>query len=152
MNSDPEVMRYFPAPLSREESDAMADRISGLIAERGWGFFALELKTEKRFIGFTGLHTPFAKLPFGPCVEIGWRLARDQWGRGLATEAAREALRFGFGDLKVPEIVSFTAVGNARSRAVMERLGMRRDGDFDHPDLPEGNPLRRHALYRLAAP
>ena len=149
MNADPRVMRHFPALLSRAESDAMADRCQALIKERGWGFWAVEAKATGTFIGFVGLHTPSAALPFSPCVEIGWRLAAAHWGQGLASEAARAALEVGFGSLDLPEIVSFTAIENRRSRAVMERLGMRESEEFEHPGLPVGHPLRRHCLYRL---
>jgi len=149
MNADPRVMRHFPALLSRAESDAMADRCQALIEERGWGFWAVELKASGAFIGFVGLHTPSATLPFSPCVEIGWRLAADYWGQGLASEAARAALEVGFGRLDLSEILSFTAVENRRSRAVMERLGMRESEEFEHPGGPVGHPLRRHCLYRL---
>jgi RimJ/RimL family protein N-acetyltransferase len=149
LNSDPRVMEFFPSPLTRAESDAMADRCESLIHERGWGFWAAELKTNGRFIGFVGLHTPSAQLPFSPCVEVGWRLAYEHWGKGLASEAARGAIRVGFQSLGLREIVSFAAVGNHRSRAVMERLGMRKSGTFEHPQLPEGSSLRLHCLYRL---
>ncbi len=125
LNADPRVMEFFPAPLDHIESDTMADRCQSLITERGWGFWAVEIKKTREFIGFVGLHTPDPDLPFSPCVEIGWRLAFCYWGKGFATEAARGALRVGFESLGLPEIVSFTAVGNLRSRAVMERLGMR---------------------------
>lgn len=150
MNADPRVMEYFPAELTRAESDAIADRCQFLIEERGWGFWAAECKATQEFIGFVGLHTPSAELPFSPCVEVGWRLAFARWGKGFASEAAKEALRVGFHSLGLKEIVSFTAVGNLRSRAVMERLGMRESGTFDHPHVPEGLGLRRHCLYRLA--
>jgi RimJ/RimL family protein N-acetyltransferase len=151
MNADPEVMRWFPAPLRREESDAMLTRVQESLAEHGWGLWALERRQGRELVGFTGLAVPGAELPFSPCVEVGWRLARCAWGQGLATEAADEALRVGFGELGLDEIVSFTSVGNVRSRAVMTRLGMTRDpvDDFDHPALPEGHPLRRHVLYRV---
>lgn len=153
LNADPEVMRHFPRTLSREESDALADRIALRMAERGWGSFAVEVKGGEPFIGFVGPNVPGYEIPYGPCVEVGWRLARSAWGRGYATEAARAALDFGFRSLGLEEIVSFTAVGNIRSRAVMERLGMSRDPahDFDHPLLEQGHALRRHVLYRLAA-
>jgi RimJ/RimL family protein N-acetyltransferase len=143
-------MEYFPATLTRTESDVVADRCQSLIEERGWGFWAAEYKATRDFIGFVGLHTPSAELPFSPCVEVGWRLAFSQWGKGLATEAAKEALRVGFHSLGLKEIVSFAAVGNLRSRAVMERLGMRESGTFEHPQVPAGLGLRRHCLYRLA--
>lgn len=149
LNTDAHVMEYFPAPLTRAESDRMADICQSVIAERGWGFWAAELKETQQFIGFVGLHTP-SDLPFSPCVEIGWRLAFEHWGKGLATEAARGALSFGFESLDLQEIVAFTAIGNRRSRAVMERLGMKESGSFEHPRVPEGNMLRPHCLYRLA--
>ncbi|GKT00615.1 GNAT family N-acetyltransferase [Acidovorax sp. SUPP3434] len=155
MNADPAVMAHFSAPLARDASDAMADRIEALIAQRGWGFWAadcLQGDSGPRFMGFVGLHTPSAELPFAPCVEIGWRLARPFWGQGLASEAARLALRAGFEDLGLAEIVSFTTLGNQRSRAVMQRLGMRESPAeaFDHPAVPVGHPVRPHCLYRLA--
>jgi RimJ/RimL family protein N-acetyltransferase len=151
LNADPRVMEYFPSTLTTAESDALAQRFATLIAERGWGCWAVERKLDASFIGFVGLNVPSAPLPFAPCTEIGWRLAADAWGQGLATEAAREALRVGFEVLGLPEIVSFTTLGNRRSRAVMERLGMKESGTFEHPSVPMGNPLRPHCLYRLRA-
>ncbi|MFL1483631.1 GNAT family N-acetyltransferase [Marinobacter sp. LN3S78] len=149
LNVDPEVMRYFPSPLTRAQSDAMADKCEALIQEQGWGFWALESRPAGRFLGFVGLNRPQADLPFNPCVEIGWRLVRSAWGQGYATEAARAALAFGFDELNLPEIVSFTAVLNTRSEAVMKRLGMVRDRTtFGHPAVPVGSPLREHCLYR----
>jgi RimJ/RimL family protein N-acetyltransferase len=151
MNADPRVMEFFPATLDRAASDAMADRGESLIAERGWGFWATEIKQDARFIGFVGLHMTAPELPFPPCVEIGWRLAFQHWGKGFATEAARGCLHVGFEQLNLPEIVSFTTVGNIRSRAVMKRLGMREDvATFEHPKIPAGHPLRPHCLYRLS--
>ena len=150
LNGDPVAMAFFPARLSREESDAAADLLEGLIAARGWGFWAVEVKATGDFAGFTGLHVPKPDLPMMPCVEIGWRLLPEFWGRGFATEAASAALRVGFEDLGLSEIVSFTAVSNTRSWAVMERLGMTRDTTtFEHPHVPEGHSLRTHFLYRL---
>jgi RimJ/RimL family protein N-acetyltransferase len=151
LNADSKVMEFFPAVLERAESDATAQRCQELIAERGWGFWAVETKSTREFIGFVGLHTPEPELPFSPCVEIGWRLAAKHWGQGFATEAARGALRVGFEQLGLPEIVSFTTVGNSRSRAVMERLGMREaPNTFEYPQLPAGSLLRQHCLYRLS--
>ena len=151
LNADPEVMRHFPAPLSRAESDELADRLAAEIAGRGWGRWAVEERETGRFAGFTGLAPVPFEAPFTPAVEVGWRLARPAWGRGLATEAARAALAFAFDDLGLEEVVSFTARTNDRSWAVMERLGMRRDPeeDFEHPLLPAGHPLRPHVLYRI---
>ncbi len=151
MNADPAVMAHFPTTLDRNASNAMALRCQSLIAERGWGLWALEEKSSGHFIGFTGLHIPEADLPFSPCVEIGWRLAKRFWGKGFATEAARQALKTGFGALNLSEIVSFTTVGNRQSRAVMERLGMQQDQQtFEHPAIPVGHSLREHCLYRLS--
>ena len=154
LNADPAVMEFFPGVLDRVGSNAMADRIAAHWAERGFGLWAVEVPGAAPFIGYVGLSVPRFEAAFTPCVEIGWRLAAAHWGRGYATEAARAALAFGFGELGLAEIVSFTVPANARSRAVMERLGMRRDpaGDFDHPLLPPGHPLRRHVLYRLGRP
>jgi len=154
LNADPEVMEHFPAPLTRAESDAMIDRIEARRTETGFGFWALEVTATGEFIGFAGLSVPRFEAHFTPAVEIGWRLARSAWGRGYATEAARRALRYAFDDLALDEVVSFTSARNLRSRAVMERIGMIRDesGDFDHPMVPEGHPLRRHVLYRISAP
>lgn len=151
LNADPEVMAHFPAPLSRAESEAMLDRLHAHLAEHGWGLWALELRDTGHFIGVTGLATPHFEAHFTPAVEVGWRLARASWGRGYATEAARAAVAYGFTELGLREIVSFTTVSNQASRAVMERLGMTHDpsDDFDHPRLPHNHPLRRHVLYRL---
>lgn len=153
MNADPEVMRHLPAPLDREASDELLDRLQAAIEEQGWGLWAVERRDTGGFVGFTGLAVPRHPLPFLPCVEVGWRLARGAWGHGFATEAARVALRVGFDELDLAEVVSFTSVTNVRSRAVMERLGMTRDpaDDFDHPVLPVGHELRRHVLYRVRA-
>ncbi|WP_087461642.1 GNAT family N-acetyltransferase [Oleiphilus messinensis] len=152
LNADVEVMKYFPACLSERESNAVAERINKLILKHGWGFWALHCINDDRFIGFTGLHQPSGALPFSPCIEIGWRLDRQYWGKGLATEAARCALQFAFGELALDQVVSFTAVANHRSQAVMQRLGMKRDAEnFFHPDLPPGHPLSEHVLYRLDA-
>jgi len=153
LNSDPEVMRYFRRTLEPSESAAFVTRIEAAFAEHGFGLWAVERREDGAFLGFTGLAVQRFEAPFTPCVEVGWRLARDAWGNGYATEAAREALRFGFEESRLPEIVSMTAVPNERSRRVMERIGMHRDpaDDFDYPALPEGHPLRRHVLYRLTA-
>lgn len=152
LNADPEVMRYFPAPLSREASDDMADRCKALIAQRGWGFWAAEELATGEFVGFIGLHTPAAELPFSPCVEVGWRLLRSRWGMGLATEGATASLNFAFQTLNLAEVVSFTSIHNLKSAAVMQRLGMKRDErTFAHPSLPHDHWLSEHCLYRLSA-
>ena len=151
MNADARVMAHFPKPLARAESDAMAERAQASLASRGWGLWAMELAGEERFIGFAGLAVPSWQAHFTPCVEIGWRLCAEAWGKGYATEAARAALRYGFEKVGLAEIVSYTSLANARSIAVMERLGMHRDGEFDHPMIAEGHRLRRHLLYRLSS-
>jgi RimJ/RimL family protein N-acetyltransferase len=152
LNADQEVMRYFPAPLTRAASDALVDRIAADLARDGWGLWALEERATGRFLGFAGLAPVRLDVHFAPTTEVGWRLRRDAWGRGFATEAARAALAFAFdpSGLAFDEVVSFTAEDNERSRAVMRRLGMTHDpaDDFDHPALPGRHPLRRHVLYR----
>lgn len=151
LNADPRVMEFFPNVMNRAESDALADRIEAGIVERGWGLWAVEIAGGEPFIGFVGLNPVPPELPCAPGVEVGWRLAYPYWGKGYATEAAQAALSVGFGHLALPEIVSFTAVPNQRSRAVMRRLHMREDAEnFEHPKIPMGHPLRRHCLYRLS--
>jgi ribosomal-protein-alanine N-acetyltransferase len=151
ITSDPRVMEYFPAPLSREESDALMARIEAHQTRHGFTFFAAELRATATFIGFIGMvHTPF-EAHFTPCVEIGWRLGAEFWGQGLATEGAQAVLRFAFDEMKLPEIVALAVPANQRSRRVMEKLGMTHNpaDDFDHPRLPPGHPLRPHVLYRV---
>jgi len=152
LNADREVMEYFPEPLTREESDALVDRIEIGFEQRGFGFWAVEVVASSEFIGFTGLAIPGFEAHFTPTVEVGWRLKRSAWGHGYATEAARAAITYGFDEVRVRQIVSFTPTNNMRSRAVMQRLGMSYDpaDDFDHPGLPSGHPLRRSVLYRTS--
>jgi ribosomal-protein-alanine N-acetyltransferase len=151
LNADPVAMEFFPAALSRAESDAMVARLQVGLEARGWGDWCLDI--DGICAGFVGLSAPTFEARFTPCVEIGWRMASRYWGHGYATEAARLALDFGFRRIGLQEIVSFTTVANWRSRRVMERLGMRRDlsDDFDHPRIAPGHPLRPHVLYRLTA-
>jgi RimJ/RimL family protein N-acetyltransferase len=152
LNSDPRVMQHFPSVVSREESDALADRIESSFDLNGFGLWAVEVPSLAPFIGFVGLDIPRFEAHFTPCVEIGWRIDAKYWNRGFASEAARAALRFGFDTLQLEEIVSFTVPGNLPSRRVMEKIGMLHNpaDDFDHPSLPAGHPLRRHVLYRIA--
>jgi RimJ/RimL family protein N-acetyltransferase len=147
-------MEFMPAPLSREESDSLVDRIERHIQEHGFGLCAVELRREHSFIGFIGLAVPTFEASFTPCVEVGWRLSAEHWGKGLATEGAREVIRHAFEVLELDAVVSFTVPANKASRRVMEKLGMTHDpaDDFDHPSLPEEHPLRRHVLYRLRRP
>jgi RimJ/RimL family protein N-acetyltransferase len=151
MNADPDVMRHFLRPLTREESDAMVGRIEARFDEKGYGLWAVERKGDAAFLGFIGLSWQTFEAPFTPCAEVGWRLARHAWGHGYATEGARECLRFGFEEVGLDEIFSFTSAGNADSRHVMEKIGLHRDpaDDFEYPNMPPGHPLRPHVLYRL---
>src|ERR1039458_7683060 len=151
MNSDPRVMEFMPSLLPAAESDALVDRALAHFDRHGFGPFAAELLENHSFIGFIGLSIPNFDAPFMPAVEVGWRLAFDSWGRGLATEGARAVVRYGFEEMGLDSLVSFTVPGNVRSRRVMEKIGMTHDphDNFDHPHLPEGHPLRRHVLYRL---
>jgi ribosomal-protein-alanine N-acetyltransferase len=152
MNADIEVMRHFPAPLTRSESDAFFDRIVALLDAQGWGLWAVEVPGVAPFIGFVGLSVPNFEAPFMPCVEVGWRLARPYWGRGYAPEGAGAALDVAFDALDLDEVVSMTTLANTKSQRVMAKLGLERDpeADFDHPRYPDW-PDRRHALYRLSA-
>jgi RimJ/RimL family protein N-acetyltransferase len=153
MNADPEVMEFFVKPMTREESDGLVDRLEAGFAERGFGVWALEEAASGTFIGFAGLMYQTFEAHFTPAFEIGYRLARQAWGKGYATEASREAVRYGFEEAGLGDIVSMTAVPNVRSQNVMRKLGMTHDpaDDFDHPRVPDGHRLKRHVLYRLTA-
>jgi RimJ/RimL family protein N-acetyltransferase len=144
-------MHYFPALLTREQSDALAECESRLLTERGWGLWAVEVIEQDPFIGYVGLTEQRFQAHFTPAIDVGWRLAQDHWGKGYATEAAQAALAFGFDELGLHEIVSLTTISNERSQRVMERMGMTHDpaDDFNHPLLAPGHPLRPHVLYRL---
>ena len=152
LNADPEVAQFLAMPLDRAGSAAMIERIRAHWRSNGFGLFAVERLEDGALLGFAGV-TTLAWAP-DPVPEIGWRLARHAWGKGYATEAARETMRFAFADLQMAELVSYTHVDNVRSRRVMEKLGMaRRDPsapyDFLHPRLPDGHPLRPSVTYRL---
>jgi RimJ/RimL family protein N-acetyltransferase len=152
LNADPEVMEHFPSTLGVEQSLDLIDRAQRQIEQAGYGFWAVEISASGRLAGFAGLSdVSDGGLAFAPAVEVGWRLAREFWGQGIAFEAAAASLSFGFGQLAFGEIVAYTARGNERSRALMERLGMRRDPaeDFLHPSLPAEHRLAPHVLYRL---
>jgi len=149
MGADPEVMRFFPSTLSREESAQLARSIAGYIDQQGWGFWAVELKETQEFIGFVGLHRQGedSGIPNAPLIEIGWRIARSHWRRGYAFEAAHAALQYAFDVLGVEHVYSFTALANLPSQRLMVRLGMTRLQDFDHPRVSSGHPLERHCLF-----
>ena len=152
MNADPRVMAIFPSTLDRPASDALVDRLQAHDAAHGFTFWALEDRRSGEFAGFTGLVRVTFEAPFAPAVEIGWRLPTAFWGQGIASEAARASLAFGFDRLALPEIVSFTPNRHTASRRVMERIGMRHDpaGDFNHPKWAPGHPMQPFVLYRIS--
>jgi ribosomal-protein-alanine N-acetyltransferase len=149
MNADPEVMRYFLQPLTPEESRNYLEAFRERMAQNGFGFWAVEERHSGELAGFVGLNRPMYELPFSPCVEVGWRLRSAFWGKGYAPEAAREAQRVGFEEYSLESIVAFTALPNLPSQRVMEKSGMRRCGEFDHPMVPAEHPLRRHVWYQI---
>ncbi len=152
LNADPRVMEFFPSCYTRAESDALAGRVMEYFAKHGYGLWAVELPGGCPFLGFVGLSTPRFEASFTPCVEIGWRLALDHWGKGYAREAAHASIDFGFDTLKLDGIVSFTSQLNLRSQRVMQAIGMTHspDEDFNHPFLADSHRLQRHVLYRLS--
>jgi RimJ/RimL family protein N-acetyltransferase len=151
LNSDPVVMEHFPGVLTREESDQLIRHMELHFEEFGFGLWAVEIRWAEKLIGFAGLAVPTFNTHFTPAVEVGWRLTRDEWGNGYATEAARAAIGFGFEHARIEEILSWTVPANERSQRVMARLGMKRtpELDFDHPRFLEDERLRRHIVYRL---
>lgn len=151
LNADPEVRQHFVSVLSREESDESVDRFEAMFGEHGYGLWAVERRDTNEFIGFTGLAPMPAGIPGEGGVEVGWRLAQQHWGFGFATEAALSSLEFAFTELGLTHVNSITAVSNTRSRSVMERIGMRQHDFFEHPAVPEGNPLRAHVRYVVGA-
>jgi ribosomal-protein-alanine N-acetyltransferase len=154
MNADPRVMEFFPRISTREHSESTAEKLRADLERRGYGWWVVEAREGSPFAGIVALQEVSFPAHFTPAHEIGWRFTPDCWGRGYATEAARAALGFAFNRLGWNEVVAMTAISNLRSQRVMERLGMTRDadGDFDHPRIDEGHPLRRHVLYRIGLP
>ena len=150
MNADLDVMKYFPKPLSPKLSDAIANKCSQLITDKGWGFWAVILKETNKFIGMVGLNEAHVDMPFAPAVEMAWRLHKDYWGQGYATEAARASLTFAFEVLKIEEVVAFTAVINKHSQLIMQRIRMSdTQENFYHPMLDSSHPLAEHVLYKM---
>ncbi len=150
MNSDPEVMRYFPAALTPEKSLEFFERIKAAIAGNGYGLFAAELAETNELMGFIGFASPRFEAWFTPCIEIGWRMRRKFWGKGVATEGAAACLGMGFGEFGFGDVYSFTSEINTPSRRVMEKIGLSHIGDFDHPNIAEGDILRKHVLYKIS--
>ena len=152
MGSDLEVMKYFPKCLTQEESINFIKAVTGIIDENKWGFWAVELKKSQEFIGFIGLHSQPTQFDFSPCIEIGWRLAKDFWGQGYATEGAKAALEYAFNTLNLDKVVSFTSSVNKPSESVMKKLGMKKVTEFNHPKLPQNHDLAKHVLYEIYKP
>lgn len=153
INGDPRVGDWLGGVIDRAASDALMERLSAEIAEQGFGFWAAERKADGRLVGMVGLRRQ-TDAPPAPCLEMGWRLAAETWGQGLATEGAAAALRWGFANLSADEILAWTAASNLRSQAVMRRIGMAPDParDFDHPKLADDHPLRRHVTFVATRP
>lgn len=153
LNADPDVMEHFPSAMTEADTAKMITWIEDHFHKYGFGLWAVEHKDSGKLVGFTGLAVPSFEAEFMPSVEVGWRLGKEHWGNGYATEAARAALEYGFSEANLEHIVSFTIPANTRSTRVMERLGMTHDpaDDFDHPAMSAGSPLQRHVLYRMSA-
>ncbi len=149
MNKDKTVMKYFPGTLTGEQTLAMIERIKGHLELHGFGLYAVEEKATSKFIGFTGFAVPRFESFFTPCVEIGWRLQQSAWGKGYATEAAKACLQYGFATLNFDSVFSFTSLENFPSEKVMQKIGMKKTGEFDHPNIEPGNWLCKHHLYRI---
>lgn len=153
MNADPRVMEFFPKLLTKDEVEQMIQRIQKHIDEKGFGLWAAELKETRECVGFVGLQVPAFETHFTPCVEIGWRLSREVWGKGLAVEGARSVLEDAFGRLKMSEVLAMASKNNLRSRRVMDKLGMHYvpEYDFEHPKIAPGSPIRECVTYRITA-
>lgn len=149
MNSDKEVMEFFPSTLTAEQSLEHITRIKDQIEQNGYGLFAIEKKDDHSFIGFTGFSHPRFEEWFTPCIEIGWRIDKAHWNKGFATEAAKASLVFGFEKLLLKEIYSWTSVHNSKSEQVMKKIGMEKFGKFDHPLIENGHYLQEHVLYKI---
>jgi RimJ/RimL family protein N-acetyltransferase len=149
MNADEKVMEFFPSAMTVEETENMIKRFNDHFALHGFGLYAVETKADNQFIGFIGLAVPRFEMYFTPCVEIGWRLTKESWGNGFATEGAKACLDLGFNELGLSEIYSFTSVHNHRSEKVMQRIGMQKSGEFEHPNLAKEHWLNLHVLYKI---
>lgn len=153
LNADPQVMEFFPSTQTREQTLEFLKRVNQQFKDFGHCWYAVDTLADGDFIGFIGLAwCPEEKLDFTPCAEIGWRLKKEAWGYGYATEGAKRCLQYGFEELKFPEIYSFTATVNNRSEKVMKKIGMKKIGEFGHPKIEEGHVLRQHVLYQMTNP
>lgn len=150
MNADPKVMEYFPSLCSRQKSDYIIDYSNDEIEDSGYGFWAAQRKDTNQFIGFIGLHQFNEDLPFCPMVEIGWRLAKEHWGQGFATEGAKESLSIGFSQLSLKSIYSMSVLDNLKSQRVMSKIGMTNvDENFLHPAISAESGLQEHCLFKI---
>ncbi|GKU75673.1 GNAT family N-acetyltransferase [Paenibacillus sp. L3-i20] len=150
LNADEEVMTYFPKTLSIEETETFYQSIMSEFKDSGFGLYAVEVKENKEYIGFIGFHKAIFAADFTPCIEIAWRLKRDAWGKGYATEGAAACLQYGFGELGFKDIYSFTADINTPSKKVMQKIGMKFVNEFNHPKVEKGSPLYKHVLYHVS--
>lgn len=150
MNSDQEVMRYFPSTRTPEQSNLLVERLSQAIDHLGYGFWAVERKDNKEFVGFIGINYSASGLPFAPCVDIGWRLAKPHWGQGFATEGALASLDYAFTAANLEKVLSITPTTNAPSENVMRKIGMHKCSEnFAHPEVPKEHALSEHVLYEI---
>ncbi len=149
LNSDEAVMRYFPKTLSEGETDAFYEAIQEEFKTHNYGLYAVEVKENREFIGFIGFHEATFDMDFTPCIEIGWRLKKEAWGHGYATEGAKACIKYGFEQLGFREIFSFTAEINKPSENVMKKLGMSYIKEFNHPRVEDKSPLYKHVLYSI---
>lgn len=150
LNADVQVMQYFPKTLTHDETDIFYEMIQAEFRKHGFGLYAIEVKDNKEFIGFIGFHLATFNADFTPCREIGWRLKKDAWGKGYATEGAKACLEYGMKQLGFNEVYSFTAEINKPSHHVMEKIGLRFVKDFNHPQIVSGSPLVKHVLYHIS--
>ena len=150
LNSDTEVMRYFLQPLTAEESVAFYRRMKDEFIQYGYGLYAIEKKDDGAFIGFTGFHNITFEVNFAPGIEIGWRIRQEDWNKGYVTEAAQACLAYAQKRLPFKLVWSFTSLRNKASQRVMQKIGMEKAGEFLHPNVPNGHPLKEHVLYRIA--
>lgn len=152
MGLDPDVMKYLPNLLTENESLEIINKIEDVFDKKHWGFWAVELKETGEFIGFIGLHDQPEQFDFSPCVEIGWRLAKEHWGKGYATEGAKAALEYAFNKLKLKKVVSFTSLANKQSESIMKKIGMTKVSYFNHPEFSSTPDLEKHILYEMSNP
>ena len=149
MNADKKVMEFFPAIRTKQESDDLVDRLSKHYIEFGFTFYAVEEIKTKQFIGFIGMINTSFEAYFTPCVEIGWRLQKESWNKGYATEGAKRCIKYGFKELELKEIYAITPLKNQPSENVMQKIGMQKQGTFEHPKIEEGHWLKTEMLYKI---